>query len=1327
KLIFVESIKGIEDLKGKGHLSRISNRKEKRKYDLLRKEYSTRSKHEERTFQESKENLSSLKAEGSITPCYKNEPSISTKEPGYADVQYSNDPIVLPFIESSKMDRKFSVDNDIKDHLSFKREGEENPSLQGTLGLEQTENISVDNQRSFPCYEQICNDNIPETLGCENDFCNGSGKLNLSESVKGLEDLAAKAHFCRTRKRKEKHNYDMPRKEYLTRFKLDKLNIQEHNERHSSLKEEGSNTLCYKNGLNLCTEDPKEVDVPPPTDELIVQPTVASTKVDNLVKQSSMNTDGGDHSSLKWEGKTKASLLDTSGLEHVENNPVDNQPSFPCYDQICNDTISEAPGCSNAVGEYQSGTPLVVSNVDQVDAKSAGSNGVTLKVSAHHVDSSHGLDGNPCPDSKREIYETTFISRINSDPVKKAHESGLDEHECVQHDEFMGDVKRKHFKVTMNPIDLGGRQMRPRPLDPLQPLPVFIEVRDQEFHDFNSVSFQWHPRHHGEEKFNNAAASESEHKSSSLKSKTQEIKLPSCRTVPDYDEVRRSLSGGKSAYTIPGSYIRHIEMSAKNHINGSKYDIEDDDQEWLMNFNKGIAERKTSLQLSEDKFEELIEYFEKQSAKISADWGIKVTMLDSVRDSKDKWNPITDSGKKELVLPCGKTSSMLSSVPQTSDCCICNGGEDSVSNSVYRCKNCGIYVHHSCYGVHDQQNAGQADKLQKSDWLCRKCEAFGSANVHICCAICCKIGGALKPTTNPTKWAHVVCALYTNETFFLDSDSMEPIDGVSAVEVRSRRQKRLCCFCGARVGSCERCSVYGCGAVFHISCGVNRGAYFEMQHNNQEVVNVRSFCPRHANDTHHGFVEEGSNVKDACQIPIKDDASVPKRQRRRMLRHRIKSAVRLNRCKTVSRNKMLFVDDSLHTQKSADSSLLYLMGASEQQLGPQLSNNMQNKGANFGLVEGSFSGKLNANFSESNQFIELKEVLKANIGSDFVVREVYSYWLGKRAWKKGPLLQKLQQEETAKTHGIFNQDSAAIREYFGLNEDLSDKLAGCNSVDFKMVLKKLTGLQRGLKSVRSMAEVVINREKMKAQLVSDFLILAETKLFALQEELGLMFCFLCKSSENLLLCARCKRMFCFQCYKNWKDHGVKTYRILSCRKCFCKDCEFVYKTDSVNSALEYFSTRSQTDDSERIVQVPNSLVQLSETTVKPDGEYRTKGLEVKNVPFSRYITNGVCSLPKKEAAEDTDSKTDASIYPNKQAANDTCSFPSFSEDTGSLKVMNGHPLDSKGRQQSPCKTALLSDLTDSVNLNNGLLVKSSSNDCHKNAQKTRSKRRKLDA
>ncbi|GLJ38832.1 hypothetical protein SUGI_0791390 [Cryptomeria japonica] len=186
----------------------------------------------------------------------------------------------------------------------------------------------------------------------------------------------------------------------------------------------------------------------------------------------------------------------------------------------------------------------------------------------------------------------------------------------------------------------------------------------------------------------------------------------------------------------------------------SECDFEGNDQEWLRSLNDE-AERKTLSQLTEDKFEEMIENFENEPAKVSAGWCFNDPLVDSLIVFMENWNPISNAGKEEMVLPGKKVRPMLSNVPQTSDHCMCNGIEDSVSDSIYRCKSCGIYVH-------GQQNSDQMDQLKISDWPCTKHGVLSGAYVCIYCEVGCNNGNAIKPTTNPAKWDHEVYALYTN-------------------------------------------------------------------------------------------------------------------------------------------------------------------------------------------------------------------------------------------------------------------------------------------------------------------------------------------------------------------------------------------------------------------------------------------------------------------------------------------------------------------------------------------------------------------------------------
>uniref|UniRef100_A0A7I4E7R5 PHD-type domain-containing protein n=1 Tax=Physcomitrium patens TaxID=3218 RepID=A0A7I4E7R5_PHYPA len=165
----------------------------------------------------------------------------------------------------------------------------------------------------------------------------------------------------------------------------------------------------------------------------------------------------------------------------------------------------------------------------------------------------------------------------------------------------------------------------------------------------------------------------------------------------------------------------------------------------------------------------------------------------------------------------------------TDDCCVCNEGENDKNNPVYTCKNCFMHVHQSCYGIREKFRNDQGRIFAPPNWFCRICEAVavGVAKPNVSCVLCRKRGGALKQTVSPQKWAHVACALYTPETFFVDPDAMEPIDGIVTVVARAQERQDRCGLCGAKKGICSLCSVKDCRVPFHISCGVSQGASFE--------------------------------------------------------------------------------------------------------------------------------------------------------------------------------------------------------------------------------------------------------------------------------------------------------------------------------------------------------------------------------------------------------------------------------------------------------------------------------------------------------------------
>ncbi|OEH76519.1 phd finger protein br140 lin-related protein [Cyclospora cayetanensis] len=186
-------------------------------------------------------------------------------------------------------------------------------------------------------------------------------------------------------------------------------------------------------------------------------------------------------------------------------------------------------------------------------------------------------------------------------------------------------------------------------------------------------------------------------------------------------------------------------------------------------------------------------------------------------------------------------------------------GEISSLNPLYSCVRCLLCCHKHCYGVGRMGEAVEAE-----DWLCRRCEfekrtlgtqwmavfkpmdpkcqvtTLTSApsktftpqpldshppavlQATILVAICCRGGGALKPTATGA-WAHVLCCVFLMpEVVCLDLQRLEPW---SLEGVQSWRRFAVCSLCGVAGGACLRCSQVGCTVAFHPMCAWLGGLY----------------------------------------------------------------------------------------------------------------------------------------------------------------------------------------------------------------------------------------------------------------------------------------------------------------------------------------------------------------------------------------------------------------------------------------------------------------------------------------------------------------------
>ncbi|CAM6120850.1 unnamed protein product [Calypogeia fissa] len=478
--------------------------------------------------------------------------------------------------------------------------------------------------------------------------------------------------------------------------------------------------------------------------------------------------------------------------------------------------------------------------------------------------------------------------------------------------------KKKGFLLASTSIESGGMRIRPRPLDPDQSIPILVEGRDKDFHEYDGGSFYRWVQQQEEAKLKKPTVDQpvadgvGESGGLSIVSRTDLVKkrpifIPLFRKLPDKQTNSRIVVRPdqdvvldmQSPLPTPQAYLRHMKPCARKlgHALGgsfcsvpSVYDMDDEDEEWLQACNEILKHSGAGQLLSEDTFEQLMELFEREFYRVCQinDSSLPVLSRSLVEkggaSGRRGKRLVMDSSHRYSRLEASKDGARFSSLSQqeierrfapqnrSEDCCICNGGENSDSNPVRRCQICSINVHESCYGICATESNDFRHHAENPNWRCRKCEAVveGRALPSISCAICCKSGGAMKPTVDPLKWAHVACALYTNETFFIDTEAMEPVDGLAAVETRVKKQRERCGLCGAREGSCVRCSTRGCRTPFHISCGVSQGASFELRHTKQQVEGIRSFCP------HHATFVPGTNIDESHHAPSKaDDAGEP--------------------------------------------------------------------------------------------------------------------------------------------------------------------------------------------------------------------------------------------------------------------------------------------------------------------------------------------------------------------------------------------------------------------------------------------------------------------
>ncbi|KTW28474.1 hypothetical protein T552_01734 [Pneumocystis carinii B80] len=243
------------------------------------------------------------------------------------------------------------------------------------------------------------------------------------------------------------------------------------------------------------------------------------------------------------------------------------------------------------------------------------------------------------------------------------------------------------------------------------------------------------------------------------------------------------------------TYIRFVEESRETLANKVEYDMDEQDDFWLEQYN--------SKRLKSEGDTISHEFFEIVLTKIEKEW--------------------IELDKK---IPKDKSKENLS--PDDSKCSICDDGECENVNAIVFCDGCNLAVHQDCYGI---------PYIPEGQWLCRKCLISPQSTLN--CIFCPNTTGAFKQTSD-NRWAHLLCAIWIPEVTVMNTVYQEPIDNIH--KIPASRWKLICYICQQRMGASIQCVNKSCYRAFHVTCARRARLYMPMKKNSTEL---KAYCDKH--------------------------------------------------------------------------------------------------------------------------------------------------------------------------------------------------------------------------------------------------------------------------------------------------------------------------------------------------------------------------------------------------------------------------------------------------------------------------------------------------
>ncbi|GLD96513.1 hypothetical protein PINS_up005196 [Pythium insidiosum] len=179
-------------------------------------------------------------------------------------------------------------------------------------------------------------------------------------------------------------------------------------------------------------------------------------------------------------------------------------------------------------------------------------------------------------------------------------------------------------------------------------------------------------------------------------------------------------------------------------------------------------------------------------------------------------------------------------------CCVCLEELDYRGTALLTCERCGLHVHVSCYGV-----SAHGDT---TSWRCEPCQELSASSATTTappsdrappfCALCPVDGGALRRTTQPGVWCHVLCMQWIPELSHSLRGHLDEALDLSCLD--PSRESLKCLVCGLR-GGCIQCVSGRCARSFHVLCALRAPSdviFTGYNDDNQQVYH----CKTHLSD-----------------------------------------------------------------------------------------------------------------------------------------------------------------------------------------------------------------------------------------------------------------------------------------------------------------------------------------------------------------------------------------------------------------------------------------------------------------------------------------------